>query len=295
MRLGLDIGSRNISTAILSDGGEFLCLKQAPTPADSYQNILHTIVSLIAETTAEVPHDGGVGVAIPGFLDDGVAHNSFLNSLNGKNLQADLQASLGRHVTLANSGACFTLWEALFGGAKDANNVFGMLIDECSWGGLAIDNKLISGRNNIAANWSHIPLPWPVPHELDGHDCWCGRAGCLDSYVSARGMEDDYFRITGSQLSVSAIATAANGMDIVAESALQVLEDRIGRATALIINMIDPDVIMLGGTVGGFERLLTTVPRKWPGYVHASKPKTQLLQSVSDSKAVVAGAAFLDR
>ncbi|WP_438997108.1 ROK family protein [Candidatus Puniceispirillum sp.] len=294
MRLGLDIGSRIISTAILSDGGEFLCLKQAETPLDSYRDILHTISNLIAAVTADISHDGIVGVAVPGFVHEGIAQNSYLESLNGKNLQADLQASLGRHVTLANSGACFTLWEARHAGAKDHDNVFGMLIDDSSWGGLVIDKKLIRGRNDIAANWGHIPLPWPVPHELDGHDCWCGRVGCLDSFVSARGMEDDYFRITDSQLSATAIATAAHGMDIVAESALQVLEDRIGRATALIINMLDPDVIMLGGTVGCFERLLTTVPRKWPGYVHTAKVKTQLLQSQSGNNAVVAGAAFLN-
>ena len=294
MRLGLDIGSRIISTAILSDGGEFLCLKQANTPTDSYKDILGTICRLVAEVTADIPHDDIIGVAVPGFVHDGVAQNSCLNSLNGKNLQADLQASLGRHVVLGNSGACFTLWEVRHGDAGGAENVFGMLIDDNSWGGLVIDNKLIRGRNNIAANWSHIPLPWPVPYELDGHDCWCGRVGCLDSFVSARAIEEDYFRITNSQLSAAAIATTADGIDIVAESAMQVLEDRIGRATALIINMIDPDVIVLGGAVGGFERLLTTVPRKWPGYVHAAKLKTRLLQSASGNGAIVAGAAFLN-
>lgn len=294
MRLGLDIGSRIISTAILSDGGEFLCLKQAETPTDTYQQLLKTISVVVAEATAEFPYDGSIGVAVPGFIDDSVTYNSFLDTLNGKNLQADLQASLGRHVTLANSGACFTLWEARHGTANDASSVFGMLIDDSSWGGLVIDNTLIRGRNEIAANWSHIPLPWPVPHELDGHDCWCGQIGCLDSFVSARGMEDDYFQITDNKLSAGAIATAAAGMDIVAESALQVLEDRIGRATALIINMVDPEVIMLGGTVGSFERLLTTVPRKWPGYVHSGKLKTRLLQSKSGNNAIVAGAALLN-
>lgn len=295
MRLGLDIGSRIISTAILSDGGEFLCLKQANTPADSYKNILGTICELVSEVTANIPHNDKIGVAMPGFVHDGVAYNSCLNALNGKNLQADLQASLGRHVLLANSGACFTLWEARHGGATGVDSIFGMLIDDSSWGGLVIDNKLIRGSNDIAANCSHIPLPWPVPNELDGHDCWCGRVGCLDSFVSARAIEEDYFRITDCQLSATSIAKAAESMDIVAESALQVLEDRIGRATALIINMIDPDVIMLGGAVGCFERLLTRVPRKWPGYVHASGLKTRLLQSDSGHDAVVAGAAFLDK
>ena len=294
MRLGLDIGSRIINTAILSDGGEFLCLKQADTPVDSYQSILHTTSSLIAAATAEIPYNQSVGVAVPGFTQDGVIQKSYLTPLNGKNLQNDLQASLGRHITLANSGACFTLWESRHAGVKNAANVFGMLIDDSSWGGLVIDDKLIRGCNDLAANWGHVPLPWPVPHELEGHDCWCGRIGCLDSFVSARGLEDDYFRITDTKLSATAIATAANGMDIVAESALQVLEDRIGRATALIINMVDPDVIILGGAVGCFERLLTTVPRKWPGYVQANKLKTRLLQSQSGINAVVAGAAFLD-
>ncbi|MBT6566958.1 ROK family protein [uncultured Candidatus Puniceispirillum sp.] len=294
MRLGLDIGSRIISAAILSDGGEFLCLKQASTPADSYLNTLSTISKLIADITAEIPYDDVIGVAVPGFVHEGVAQNSFLDSLNDKHLQADLQASLGRHVVLANSGACFTLWEARHGRAKDVDCVFGMLIDDSSWGGLVIDNKLIRGRHDIAANWSHIPLPWPVPHELDGHECWCGRAACLDSFVSARGMEDDYFQITNTQLSATAIATAADAIDIVAESALQVLEDRIGRATALIINMVDPDVIVLGGAVGRFERLLTTVPRKWPGYIHGAKFKTQLVQSATGDNAVVAGAALLN-
>ena len=160
-------------------------------------------------------------------------------------------------------------------------------------GGFVAGGRSLAGANGIAGNWAHLPLPAPVPYELDGHDCWCGRTGCMETFVSAEGVEQDYFKITENRTSAAAIASAAANSDIVAESTLQVLEDRLGRATSAVVTIVDPDVIVIGGMVGTMERIYSTVPRKWPGYVTARNPLTRLVPAQCGVKAAAAGAALL--
>lgn len=301
--IGISIDQNRIHTAIFSNGGDFVCGQDCPTPSDSYRDCLVAIAEQITQITSSQPNSGPIGVAIPGVVANDIITHSVIPYLNEKTLQSDLQAALGREIHLGNIGDCFTLFEARkgvaagalknLGGVKNVGNVFGMVIDTSCHGGLSVNGSLIKGRNGITGNWAHLPLPAPVPYELEGQDCWCGRVGCLETFLSSSGLEDDYFKITENRQSAAQIAAAAKNNDIVAESALQVLEDRLGRATAAIINIIDPDVIVLGGMVGELDRLITNLPRKWPGYVITKKPQTELVATENTTRAVLCGAAML--
>ena len=291
--IGLSIDKHKLRAAIVTDGGSFVCEECCDSPQDSYRETLIAIRGLIDSMPS---HSGGgkpLGVAIPGSFQDGSVVHSPLPHLNGKDIRQDLQAALGREIHISNIGDSFTFYEAHHGQANDGDTVFGMFIDATCHGGLVINGNVLRGKNGIAGNWAHLPLPSPVPYELDGQDCWCGRTGCIETFLSSTGFEDDYFKITETHQSAAQIAAAAAQGDIVAMSSLQVLEDRLGRTTAALINIIDPDVIVLGGMVGSLERLMSNVPRKWPGYVIARRPTTRLLASSNSEQAVLAGAALL--
>ena len=164
-------------------------------------------------------------------------------------------------------GQALALYESCFGNAQQSEVTCCLFLDDHVYGGVTVGQKLWRGANNIVGAWGHMPLAWPVPHELEGRDCWCGRSGCLEGFLSLGGLENEYFNITQTKLDIQAIANAADANDLVASSVLQVLDDRIGRATAAIINMFDPDVIILGGRIAELNRLYLNVPRKWPGYL----------------------------
>lgn len=291
--LGLSVDKNMIHAAILSDGGDVVSDYQTPTPADSYRDCLLAVSKAVTALETKAPSHRPTGIALPGVMLDNIMQNAPLGWLNGKAIKQDLQASLGREVVIGGYGACFTLYEALHGAGRDAETVFGMHIDANCTGGFVAGGRSLAGANGIAGNWAHLPLPAPVPYELDGHDCWCGRTGCMETFVSAEGVEQDYFKITENRTSAAAIASAAANSDIVAESTLQVLEDRLGRATSALITMVDPEVIVIGGMVGAMERIYRTVPRKWPGYVTARNPVTRLVPAQCGVKAAAAGAALL--
>ena len=291
--LGLSVDKNYIHAAILSDGGEVVGDFQTPTPTDSYRDCLLAISNSVAELEKRAMAPGLTGIALPGVMLDDVIQNTPIGWLYGKPIKQDLQASLGREIVVSGYGASFTLYEALHGAGRDAKTVFGMHIDATCTGGFVANGRTLTGANGIAGNWAHLPLPAPVPYELDGHDCWCGRTGCMETFVSAEGVEQDYFKITESRASATAIASAAANSDIVAESTLQVLEDRLGRATSALITIIDPDVIVIGGMLAEMERIYRTVPRKWPGYVTARNPVTRLVPAQCGTTAAAAGAALL--
>ncbi len=171
--------------------------------------------------------------------------------------------------------------------------MFGMHINTNCTGGFVACGRSLAGANGIAGNWAHLPLPAPVPNELDGHDCWCGRTGCIETFVSSESVEQDNFKITGNRTAAAAIANAAAKSYIVAYRTLQVLEDRLGRATSSLITIVDPEVIVIGVIVGTMERIYSTVPQKWPDYVTARTLTTRLVPARYGVKATAAGAALL--
>ena len=294
MRLGIDLGGTKIEAAILDDSGSFIFRERVPTPKD-YNEVLQAITGLRDHVASTYGYQGPVGICTPGSTSKstGLMQGSNSQSLNGRNLVADLQAVLNTPVRISNDANCFALSEAIDGAGAGYESVFGVIIGTGCGGGIVVDHKIVGGVNGIAGEWGHVPLPWPVDHEYEGHNCWCGRTGCLETYISGTGLELDYFRIANEKLDAKKILEKAESGDIVADSVLQVLEDRIGRGLAMIINILDPDAIVLGGGLSNIDRLYTNVPRKWPGYVFSKSIDTKLLKPKYGDSSGIRGAAYL--
>lgn len=294
MRLGIDLGGTKIEAAILDDSGSFICRERVPTPKD-YNDIMQAIKGVRDQVADAHGYSGPVGICTPGSASKvtGLMQGSNSQSLNGRDLASDLQAVLNAPVRISNDANCFALSEAIDGAGAGYDSVFGVIIGTGCGGGIVVDQKIVGGVNGIAGEWGHVPLPWPVDHEYEGHDCWCGRTGCLETYISGTGLELDYFRIANEKLSAKDILAKAESGDIVADSVLQVLEDRIGRGLAMIINILDPDAIVLGGGLSNIDRLYTNVPRKWPGYVFSKAIETKLLKPTYGDSSGIRGAAYL--
>ena len=294
MRLGIDLGGTKIEAAILDDSGSFICRERVPTPTE-YNDILQAISQLTTQVCDEHAYDGPVGICTPGSISksSGLMQGSNSQSLNGRDLRSDLQAALNRPVRISNDANCFALSEAIDGAGEGYDSVFGVIVGTGCGGGIVVNQKIVGGVNGIAGEWGHVPLPWPVEYEYEGHDCWCGKTGCLETYISGTGLELDYFRIANEKIDAKSILEKAESGDIVAESVIQVLEDRIGRGLAMIINILDPDAIILGGGLSNIDRLYTNVPRKWPGYVFSKSIDTKLLKPVYGDSSGIRGAAYL--
>ena len=228
--------------------------------------------------------------------ETGLIQGANTTYLNGQNFQKDLQATLNRSVRLSNDANCFALSEAIEGAGKGASVVFGVIIGTGCGGGIVVNRHIISGVNGIAGEWGHTPLPWPVENEFENHDCWCGKTGCLETYISGTALVKDYKRMTGLEKDGKQIVLDCKNGDIVAEAVLQALEDRIARGLAMIINIIDPDIIILGGGLSNIERLYENIPRKWAGYVFSNKINTRLLKpKYGDSSGVRGAALYLEQ
>ena len=294
MRCGVDVGGTKIETAILSDSGDFLFRDRISTPKN-YTAMIHAIKAGVETADNDTGYEGPVGICMPGSISKktGVIQGANTTYLNGQNFQQDLQASLNREVRLSNDANCFTLSEAIEGSGAGANLVFGVIIGTGCGGGIVSNGHLISGTNGIAGEWGHNPLPWPVENEFNNHYCWCGKTGCLETYISGTALEKDYERMAGKDKSGAQIVTDTENGDIVGEAVLQALEDRIGRGLAMVINILDPDVIILGGGLSNIERLYENVPRKWPGYVFSKDITTKLLAPKYGDSSGVRGAALL--
>ena len=296
MRCGIDVGGTKIETAILSDSGKFLSRERTNTPKN-YAALLNSINKSVQQASKNTGFDGPVGICMPGSLskETGLIQGANTTYLNGQNFQRDLQATLNRSVRLSNDANCFALSEAVEGSGKGASVVFGVIIGTGCGGGIVVNRQIIPGVNGIAGEWGHTPLPWPVENEFENHDCWCGKTGCLETYISGTALVKDYKRMTGLEKDGKQIVLDCKNGDIVAEAVLQALEDRIARGLAMIINIIDPDIIILGGGLSNIERLYENIPRKWAGYVFSNKINTRLLKPKYGDSSGVRGAALLFR
>ena len=294
MRCGIDVGGTKIETAIISDGGEFIFRERTNTPKN-YAALLNSIDESVQLASKNTGFDGPVGICMPGSVskETGLIQGANTTYLNGQNFQKDLQATLNRSVRLSNDANCFALSEAIEGAGKDASVVFGVIIGTGCGGGIVVNRQIIPGVNGIAGEWGHTPLPWPVENEFENHDCWCGKTGCLETYISGTALVKDYKRMTGLEKDGKQIVLDCKNGDIVAEAVLQALEDRIARGLAMIINIIDPDIIILGGGLSNIERLYENIPRKWAGYVFSNKINTRLLKPKYGDSSGVRGAALL--
>ena len=295
MRIGIDLGGTKTEIIALADDGEVLERRRADTPAGDYAGSIRTIVSLVEGVEKELGMRGSVGIATPGAISPatGLIKNANSVCLNGQPLDRDLADALGREIRLANDADCFTLSEAVDGAAAGAASVFGVIIGTGTGGGIVIDGRLLSGPNAIAGEWGHNPLPWANATELPGHQCYCGLQGCIETYLSGPGLARQHKQRYHQSLTPSEIVLRAEQGDAQAARTLSEYEDRLARALASIINVIDPEAIVLGGGVSNISRLYDNVPSIWQQYVFSDRVDTRLLQACYGDSSGVRGAAWL--
>ena len=295
MRIGVDLGGTKTEVIALDASGAERYRKRAPTPAGDYAASLATIRDLVLETERETGETGSVGVAIPGALSAATGRIKNANStwLIGKTLDADLAALLERPVRVMNDANCFAVSEATDGAAAGARIVFGVIAGTGTGGGIVVDGRPLVGANAIAGEWGHNPLPWPRPEELPGPACYCGKAGCIETWLSGPGLAADHRAQTGEDRSAEQIAERAGHGDAAARATLERHADRMARALASVINVLDPEVIVLGGGLSNLAHLYTEVPRLWTDYVFSDRVDTRLVPPQHGDSSGVRGAAWL--
>lgn len=302
MRIGIDLGGTKIE-GIAIEGSQERGRVRVDTPRD-YEASLDAIVDLVGRLERRVGADGAatVGVGIPGAVSPatGLVKNANSVWLIGKPLVEDLRRRLGRDVRVANDANCFAVSEAADGAAAGAPVVFGVIVGTGTGGGLVVRGEVVTGPNAIAGEWGHSPLPWPEGDESPGPRCYCAKRGCIETFLSGPGLAADYETLSGESLTVPAIVTKAETGDVAADNALARYENRMARALAAIINVVDPDVIVLGGGLSNIERFYARVPRLWNRFVFGcagegrdEQVRTRLVRAVHGDSSGVRGAAWL--
>ncbi len=295
-RLGVDLGGTKIEAAVLTDDAKTIARRRVDTPTGDYAATVATIAELVQQLEQEVGSGPlPTGICTPGAINPGTGLLKNANStcLNGMPLQADLEAALARKLRLANDADCLAVSESCDGAAAGAASVFAVILGTGVGGGAVIAGRLLRGPNAIAGEWGHNPLPWPLPQESPGNPCWCGRNGCLETWVSGPGLAADYRRRSGAELDAVAIVTRAGEGESLAETTLQAYEYRLARGLASVINILDPEVIVLGGGLSQIHRLYENVPRHWQAFVFSDSVVTRLCRAQHGDASGVRGAAWL--
>jgi fructokinase len=295
MRIGIDLGGTKIEIIALDEQGAELHRERLATPRGSYDGTIDALASLVATAERVIGRRGRIGIAMPGAISPatGLVKNANSTWLNGRRLRADIEAALGRAVRLTNDANCFALSEATDGAGAGAETVFGVIAGTGTGGGIVVQGHLCTGPNAIAGEWGHNPLPWPDDDERPGPPCYCGKHGCIETFLSGPGMADDHARVAGTRLEAHEIAFEAAAGDAACEATLARYERRMARALASIINVLDPDVIVLGGGISKLQRLYERVPRLLPEYVFSDRVATKILPPVHGDSSGVRGAAWL--
>jgi fructokinase len=296
LRIGVDLGGTKIE-GIALDGSREVARVRVDTPRDDYAATLDAIVSLVDDLERSTGATGTVGIGIPGTIASGLVKNANSVWLLGRPLQLDLEARLARGVRVANDANCFAVSEATDGAAAGAGVVFGVIVGTGTGAGITVGGRVLTGPNGIAGEWGHNPLPWPEGDEIPGPRCYCGKHGCVETFLSGPGLMRDHERHSGRREGVPAIVANSEGGDRLAEDTLARYEHRMARALAGVINVLDPDVIVLGGGLSNIDRLYRHVPRLWGAYVFsagvADTPRTSLVRAVHGDTSGVRGAAWL--
>ena len=295
LRFGVDLGGSKIEIIALDEIGAPRLRRRVATPRGDYAKTLATIAELVRAAEAELDCRGRVGICTPGAISPatGLLKNSNSVCLNGKPLDQDLQRLLQREVRIANDADCFALSEAADGAATGAASVFGVIVGTGTGGGLVVHGRLLAGPNAIAGEWGHNPLPWPSDDEQPGPACYCGKTGCIETWLSGPGLEREYRRLGGTMLTAERIAEQDRRGEDLAVACLDHYIDRMARAMASVINVVDPEVIVLGGGVSNIERLYRDVPRAWAEYVFSDRVDTRLIPPRHGDSSGVRGAARL--
>ena len=295
LRIGIDVGGTKIEAIGLDERGEALARLRLPTPRGDYAATLEAIVGLVRDLEAAAGRRGSVGIGMPGAISTATNLVKNANSiwLNGRPLAADLGELLGRPLRFANDANCFALSEAIDGAAAGASVVFGVILGTGTGGGIVVDGRVLTGRNAIAGEWGHNPLPWPRENEAPGPPCYCGRSGCIETFLSGPGLSADHERVTGQKRAPEEIVAAAAKGDERAEATLSRHEERLARSLASVINILDPDVIVLGGGLSNLTRLYANAPRLWGKFVFSDRVDTRLAPPKHGDSSGVRGAALL--
>ncbi len=293
MRIGIDLGGSKIEGAVMDDTGQLRERLRVPTPQGDYQATLQAIAQLVENLESTTAKGQSIGICTPGAISPAnhLLRNANSVCLNGQPVLEDLQQVLQRPVRIANDADCFALSEASDGAAAQAHTVFGVIIGTGVGGGIVINGELLSGPNAIAGEWGHNPLPWPTENETPGPDCYCGKQGCIETYLSGPGLSKDH----GGNLTVRQIVKLDQQGHEGAQATMQRYYDRMARALASVINVLDPDIIVLGGGLSNIKCLYQTVPELLPRYVFSDVVRTCLMPPKYGDSSGVRGAAWLWR
>ncbi len=295
MRIGIDLGGTKIEAAAIDRQGRVALRQRVATPAGDYAATIEAVRGLVAALETALGRRCPVGIGMPGSLSPttGLVRNANSTCLNGRRFDQDLTQALARRLRFANDANCFALSEAIDGAAAGAAVVFGVILGTGVGGGIVVERRPIRGANAIAGEWGHSPLPWPGDAERPGPPCYCGKNGCLETFISGPGLALDHRRAAGEALDAAAIAVRAEAGDAAAAASLGRYEDRLARGLAVVINLLDPDVIVLGGGLGRIPRLYQNVPRLWGQYVFSDRVTTRLVAPEHGDASGVRGAAWL--
>lgn len=293
-RIGIDLGGTKIEGILLAADGHIVERVRVATPAGRYRATLEAVAELVARLDRRAGGACAVGIGTPGALSptSGLLRNANSTCLNGMRLDRDLAELLRRPVRIANDADCFALSEASDGAAAGDDIVFGVILGTGTGGGIVIGGRLLKGKNAIAGEWGHNPLPWPTDEERPGPACYCGRHGCIETFLSGPGLVADYDAMADA-LTAAEIVARANRGEAAAEACLRRYESRLARSLATVINLLDPDTIVLGGGLSNVERLYRNIPRLWNDFVFSDGVRTRLVAPRHGDSSGVRGAAWL--
>jgi fructokinase len=295
MRIGIDLGGTKIEALAIDDQGVELVRHRIDTPRDDYDATVAAMVGLVQRLEEKAGSSGTVGAGIPGSISriTGLVKNANSTWLNGRPLDADLIRALRREVRIANDANCFAVSEATDGAAAGKHVVFGVILGTGCGGGVAIGGRVHEGPNGVAGEWGHNPLPWPRPEEYPGPECYCGKRGCMEMWVSGTGIALDYRTVTGRALTTQEIVSQFEAGDREAAAAMERFEDRLARGLAQVVNVLDPDVIVIGGGVSRVKHIYRELPKKLKRYVFGGEASTPILPAMYGDSSGVRGAAWL--
>ena len=295
VRFGIDLGGTKTEIVALAPDGRELLRRRVVTPRDDYRATLDALARLVVEAERELGVRGTVGLGTPGSISraTGLLRGSNSVCLNGQPIKHDLERMLAREVRITNDANCFALSEATDGAGRGARVVFGAILGTGAGAGIVVDGRVLDGPNAIAGEWGHNPLPWPKDDERPGAACFCGRSGCIETWLSGPGIERDHVSVSGECASAQDIVARSAGADAACAATLERYEERLARALAHVINLVDPDVIVLGGGLSNIERLYANVPPRLASWVFSDRVDTRLLRNMHGDSSGVRGAAWL--
>lgn len=295
IRVGIDLGGTKIESIVLGPGGVEMFRERIAAPQGVYRDTVIAVRDLVLRAERSVGATGSLGIGIPGALSaaSGLVKNANSTWLIGEPLKQDLETALGRPVRIENDANCFTVSEAVDGAGRDGAVVFGVILGTGVGAGIAIHGRPLGGRNAIAGEWGHNPLPWPRDDERPGDPCYCGRQGCIETFLSGPAVRRRHARMTGDMVEAPEIARRAEAGDPASERTLADYENRLARGLAHVINILDPDLIVLGGGLSNIVRWYDRVPKIWGRFVFSDTVETRLVAPAHGDSSGVRGAAWL--